>query len=186
MLTQPTAMTTVGLLLGYNFAFWIIRQSFSLHTPTSELSSANLSLISTKAGSIAELTFLVAQMALLSYSLLFPLPVPLYKVLVLLASANFGSMALNLYKVSVGGRTAFRNCLKAYVSLISSASLIILLFGVYEVQLRASESPEEVLDSEGFKRKIGEMREGSTAFKNALKVRNEKVKENEKINFFDE
>ena len=72
---------------------------------------------------------------------------PLFKMLVALAATNCGFLALNIREICKGTSISKRIYLKHYAGVVSAISLMVLLFGVYEVQLKAAESPEETMES---------------------------------------
>jgi hypothetical protein len=94
--TQPAASIALALLLGYNLAFWVVRQSFHLHLPNSSLPNMELNMISNSWRNIAELVFLATQFGCLVYAVFFPMIFPIYKVYLTLTATNFISLALNI------------------------------------------------------------------------------------------
>ena len=91
--------------------------------------------------------FLSAQFGILTYSILFPLDFPLFKILVALAATNCGFLALNIRAICKGASISTGIYTKHYAGVVSAISLMVLLFGVYEVQLKAAESPEDTMES---------------------------------------
>lgn len=91
--------------------------------------------------------FLSAQFGVLTYSILFPMSLPLFKILVVLAATNCGFLALNLRGICKGSNISTKLYIKHYAGVVSAISMMVLLFGVYEVQLKAADSPEETMES---------------------------------------
>lgn len=160
MVTCPAACSCVALALGYNFAFWVIRQGFYLHIPLKEINSTQINLISNRFTNVLEISFLAAQFAALVYVLLFPTLFPIYKAYLLLATTNYISLALNLRSICTSVNTIYRNYLVNYVKLISTATLLLSLFAIYEIQFRSAETPESTFDSETYRKRLAAMKEG--------------------------
>lgn len=64
--------------------------------------------------------------------------------------------------------------------------MLILLAAIYETQLKAASNPEQTYDSENYRKRIVEMKEGYDSFRNSLKQKNFVMKEDDKINFYDQ
>lgn len=138
MVTCPAACSCIGLALGYNLAFWVIRQGFYLHIPLKDINNAQINLISNRFSNVLELSFLAAQFAALVYVMLFPTSFPIYKAYILLATTNYLSLALNLRSICTSANSLYRNYLTNYVKLISTATLLLSLFAIYEIQFRSA------------------------------------------------
>ena len=142
------------MLIGYNLAFWIIKQSFYLNISPASLNTTELSLISSSWKNVAELFLIGIQFAAFAYALTFPLPFPIYKVYLVLASLNFGSLFINVYGICKSAKVPLRPYISSYFRLISTTSLLILLFAVYEIQIAAGDTPENSFDFEDYKDRI--------------------------------
>lgn len=147
MITCPAACSCVGLALGYNLAFWVIRQSFYLHMPLKEINNTQINLISNRFSNILEISFLATQFAALVYIMLFPTSFPIYKAYLLLATTSYISLALNLRSICTSVNTSYRYYTANYVKLISTATLLLSLFAIYEIQFRSAETPENTFGS---------------------------------------
>jgi hypothetical protein len=51
--TAPAATSVLALLIGYNFAFWVVRHSFHLHVTLENIPQTKISMISTNWRNIA-------------------------------------------------------------------------------------------------------------------------------------
>ncbi len=88
-------------------------------------------MISSNYRNIAELSFSALQFGVLMYAMFFPMIFPLYKVYVGLASLGFLSLGVNLRAVFSGSNVSQKQFMGLYVRLVSSATLLILLFSIY-------------------------------------------------------
>lgn len=119
-------------------------------------------MVSTTYRNIAELTFLTLQGAALLYVSFFPITFPIYKAYLVLGTTNFLSLYMNLHLTCSTTNIPLKNYIQSYVKLISTASLLLLLFAFYEVQLRAAKTPELTYDSEAYRKRLASLDEGYT------------------------
>lgn len=141
LVVAPGASTALALMLGYNLAFWTVRQSFYLHISTPDLQTTKINMISNTYRNIAELLFLALQGGALMYVTFFPMSFPLYKAYLLLGTTNFLSLYMNLSLTCASTNIPLRTYIQNYVKLISAASLLLLLFTFYELQFKAAKTP---------------------------------------------
>ncbi len=139
--TAPAASTAVGLLVGYNFAFWVVRQALHLHLPLDALSASRISLISATWSHSGELAVIGAQFAALAYSLCFGCPFAVYKLQILLASVNFGLLAANMHSILGQAKVGFRIYLQDYMRVVSLTTLLLLIAALYHIQVAAGAHP---------------------------------------------
>ena len=99
----------------------------------------------------------------------YPLPIAVYQAYVVLALTNSISLAINLRSVCQSTNSSFRSYSVSYAKLVSGASMLILLAAIYETQLKAASNPEQTYDSENYRKRIVEMKEGYDSFRNSLK-----------------
>ena len=141
LVAAPSASSALTLLIGYNLAFWVVRQSFHMHIPLDSLSKNKVNLVSSTVLNICELFFTGLQFAALMYTFFYPLNFPLYRIYLTLAATNLVGLGINLFKITKETNLSFRSYYQVYAKLVSSISLLVLIFSVYESQLRAAETP---------------------------------------------
>jgi hypothetical protein len=127
--------------MGYNLAFWIVRQAFYLHLPLADIPNGSISLISTTWRNIAELSFLALQYSVLIYCISFGSPIALYKLYILLGSTSICSLLLNLHVVLRATGVPSKIYLVNLMRIVSLTSLLVLIFAVYHIQITAAEHP---------------------------------------------
>lgn len=94
------------------------------------------------------------------YIVLFPTPFPIYKAYLLLAATNYLSLVLNIRSISSSANIPYKLYLTNFIKLISTATLLLSLFAVYEIQFRSAETPENTFDSEAYRKRLAAIREG--------------------------
>ena len=90
---------------------------------------------------MAELIWIAVQFGGLFYSIFFPLPIATYQAYAILAFTSYVSLGVNLREVCQSTNSTFRNYTKSYVKIVSTASLLIFLNAIYEIQLKAADAP---------------------------------------------
>jgi hypothetical protein len=85
--------------------------------------------------------FISSQFAAFIYVLTFPLAFPVYKAYTGIAVLNYVSLFLNILSLGRATSLSIRSFSSAYVKLISTISMMILLFAVYEIQIIAGKTP---------------------------------------------
>ena len=78
----------------------------------------------------------------------------------MVSALNFGSLFLNILSVSKAASISSRVYIFAYAKLVSTISIVILLFAVYEIQITAGKTPEQSFDSKSYKERIVSMMKG--------------------------
>ncbi len=136
--TAPAAASALALLMGYNLAFWIVRQAFHLHLPLADIPTGNISLISTTWRNIAELSFLAMQYSALIYCISFGSPIALYKLYILLGSTSICSLLLNLHVLLQATQVPSKLYIVNLMRIVSLTSLLLLVFAVYHIQITAA------------------------------------------------
>lgn len=117
-------------------------------------------MISTTYRNLAELSFLAIQGGALMYVTFFPMTFPVYKAYLVLGTTNFLSLYMSLKMTCSSTNIPLRNYIQSYVKLISTASLLLLLFAFYEIQFKAAKTPELTYDSESYRKRLAELDEG--------------------------
>jgi len=146
--------------LGYNLGFWIVRQSFYLNLPSKDIDKTSINLIETSWQGIAELAFIATQFAAFIYILAFPITFPLYKAYAVISALNFVSLFLNISSISKAASISSRVYINAYARLVSTISIVVLLFALYEIQITAGKTPELSFDSKSYRERIVSMKDG--------------------------
>lgn len=149
--TAPAATSVLALLIGYNFAFWVVRHSFHTHINPQEISKAKISLISTNWRNFIELTFIASQFVGLAYYLSFGCPFSIYKLQLLLATTNFAHLALNLSQILKYTNIPFGRYLQDYLKIVSLSTLLILIFALYHIQITAGAKPDHIFENQSYR-----------------------------------
>ena len=183
--TAPAATSVLALLIGYNFAFWVVRHSFNLHLPLSKIHQTRISHIETSWRNVAELSFIASQFFALAYCLSFGCPIAMYKFQLLMVTMNFANLALNIYEILKYTKIPFRSYLQDYLKIVSLSTLLILIFALYQIQITAGNRPEDAFDSEAYRSRVVELNNGYKEYINFFKTKKYVMKENEKINAVD-
>ena len=168
--TSPAAATALGLLGGFNFAFWIVRHALHLHLPASELSADNISMVSATWPAIGELSFTMGQLLVLFGTMAFGSPISLHHAYLMLVFSGGLSLIANLRAVLAFIAIPPGVYWMHMSRILSQLSLLMLFFTFYYIQISHKMSPD--LCEDGGSQRIGEMQLGYHEFLSAFKVKN--------------
>ena len=133
--TAPAAVSSLALLGGFNFAFWVVRHAFHLHLPSSKLTHDSVNMVSARWPSIFELTFTLAQLMGLFGTLAFGGPLPFHQAYLLLTCCGGVSLIMNLRSTLVHISVPTGVYWSHLSKILSQLSLLVLFFTFYYLHI---------------------------------------------------
>lgn len=93
-----------------------------------------------------------------------------------MAFLNFMHLGLNLYEILKSLSAFHKVYVVDFIRIISTMTLLILLFGIYSVQIASSGRLEESIDSVEYRHRVTEIGKGHKEFLNFFKQKKYQMK----------